>query len=283
MHPIAAASFTRILQHGLRTLLFLVPFRERHRGQAVRFRERYRGQANIPSDGDQCHFAQTFPLARRDCPAGSFDWLEADPRPGVEVDIRNLTLGDDPRSLAQNWKQLEQAFGIARPTDRPQQQQHQQQAETNRTVAAGLRLYVCPSMIWPYCEREEVRRQISRYPPLHLSQPGFPVAQLLEGKDEEEEQPRSELKRHLREEDEYWQYSRSCFHDAVRVASPNAGIVPTQGSLMDAETFERMERLSCTAIGMWLFPAEAFGKPTDVRQIAFDMSAVKPGLFLFDV
>ena len=52
---------------------------------------------------------------------------------------------------------------------------------------------------------------------------------------------------------------------------------------MDAETFERMERLPCTAIGMWLFPAEAFGELTDVRQVAFDMSAVRPGLFLFDV
>ena len=186
-------------------MLFLVPFRERHRGQAVPFRESYRpgGEANIPSDGDQWHFAQTLPLARRDCPAGSFDWLEADPRPGVELDIRYLILGHDPRPLAQNWKQLEQAFGIARPTDQPQQQQqHQQQAETNNTVASGLRVYVCPSMIWPNYEREEVRRQISRHPPFHLPQPTFPVAQLLEGEDEEEEQPRSELKRQLREEGE---------------------------------------------------------------------------------
>ncbi len=56
-------------------------------------------------------------------------------------------------------------------------------------------------------------------------------------------------------------------------------MVPRQGSLMDAEMFERMERLPCTAIGMWLFPAEAFGEPTNVRKAVFDMSAVNPGLF----
>jgi hypothetical protein len=105
LHPAAAASFTDILQCRLRSVLF-----------AIRFRTRYRGLAEFPSrQGYQYHFAQTFPLARRDHPAGAFHWLEADPRPGVEIDIQQLPLGQDPQLLARGWKQLEQAFGITRP------------------------------------------------------------------------------------------------------------------------------------------------------------------------
>ncbi len=284
LHPIAAASFTGILQHGLRSVLFLVPFRDRHRGQGVPFwKNDSEWQTDVPSDGDHWHFAQTLPLARRDRPACSFDWLEADPRPGVEVDGRNLTLGYDPRRLAHGWKQLEQAFGITRPIDTQRRQQHEPHAATNKAVAYGPRFYVCPSILWPEYEREEVRRQIREPPPHLMPFRAFPAPQLLEGEDEEADQPRSELKRHLREEDERWQKDRSAFHEAIRVNSPDARMVPKQGSLMDAEAFERMERLPCTAIGLWLFPAEAFGEPTDVKQVVFDMSAVKPGLFLFDV
>jgi hypothetical protein len=110
LHPAAAASFTDILQCRLRSVLF-----------AIRFRTRYRGLAEFPSrQGYQYHFAQTFPLARRDHPAGAFHWLEADPRPGVEIDIQQLPLGQDPQLLARGWKQLEQAFGITRPTEQHQ-------------------------------------------------------------------------------------------------------------------------------------------------------------------
>ena len=194
LHPTAAASFARILQHELCSVLFLVPFRDCHRGIAL-FQERdHRGNFNIPSDGDQWHFAQIYPRGRRDRSAGSFDWLDADPRPGVEVDSRHMTLGYDPRCLARNWKQLEQSFGITRPADQPQQQ-HQQHEVTTKAIAAGPRFYVCPSMIWPFFEREEVRRQISRRPPPPIALPDFPISELLEGQDEEEDQPRSELKR----------------------------------------------------------------------------------------
>ena len=47
--------------------------------------------------------------------------------------------------------------------------------------------------------------------------------------------------------------------------------------------FEAMEKLPCTAIGMWLFPAEAFPPPANLQLISFNMAAVHPGLFLFQV
>ena len=46
---------------------------------------------------------------------------------------------------------------------------------------------------------------------------------------------------------------------------------------------EVMEKLPCTAIRMWLFPAEAFKEPTDLRRFCFDVRAASPGLFLFEV
>ncbi len=49
--------------------------------------------------------------------------------------------------------------------------------------------------------------------------------------------------------------------------------------------FEAMEKLPCTAIGMWLFRflAEAFPPPAIPQLISFNMAAVRPGLFLFQV
>jgi hypothetical protein len=60
-------------------------------------------------------------------------------------------------------------------------------------------------------------------------------------------------------------------------------MMPRHGSLVDAETFARMESAPSTAIGMWLFPPEAFKEPTHVVQNVFDLSTVRPGLFLFEV
>ena len=96
LHP-AAASFADILQCRLRSVLF-----------AVGFRRRYRGLGSFPQHlWHEYRFAQTFPLARRDHPAGAFRWLDADPRPGVDVDIQNMPLGDDPREIARGWRLLE--------------------------------------------------------------------------------------------------------------------------------------------------------------------------------
>ncbi|KAK4232799.1 hypothetical protein C8A03DRAFT_39567 [Achaetomium macrosporum] len=265
LHPAAAASFTDILQRRLRSVLF-----------AIRFRTCYRGLGEFPPGrGLKYHFAQTIPLARRDHPAGAFHWLEADPRPGVEIDIQQLPLGEDPRMLARDWKQLEQVFGVTRPTEH--QHQHQEQAaRDDKAQTTGPRLYVCPRIRWPKYEREELLQQ-------NRNRTATPPQEEEEQEKEEEWPWRAELARHLREEAKDWLHSRMWFHEAVRGAFPHWSI-PRHGDVLDAETFQRMERLPCLAIGMWLFPAEAFDKePTNPRRFCFDVSPVRPGLFLFEL
>ncbi|KAK3304760.1 uncharacterized protein B0T15DRAFT_252523 [Chaetomium strumarium] len=229
LHPAAAASMTDILQRRLRSVLF-----------AFRFRSCYRGQGEFPpSRAFALHFAQTIPLARRDHPAGALRWLEVDPRPGVDIDIQDLPLGEDPRLLVRGWTELEEAFGVTRP--------------------AGPRLYVCPRIRWPEYERDEDENG-----------EGAPW--------------RVELARHLREEDENWLRDRSFLHETMVHSFPEKPITPRHGDILDAETFERMERLPCLAIGMWMFPAEAFDKePTNARRLCFNVSPVRPGLLLFEL
>ncbi|ROV94742.1 hypothetical protein VMCG_08890 [Cytospora schulzeri] len=59
-------------------------------------------------------------------------------------------------------------------------------------------------------------------------------------------------------------------------------VIPRHGMIVDAETFERLERAPSTAVGMWLFQPDAFKEPTNVQRSCFDVSAVHPGLLLFD-
>ncbi len=127
-------SFTNILQHVLRSILFI-----------TRFRTCYRGLGEWPSrEGYQCHFAQTLPLDRREHPAGGFQWLETDPRPGVDIDIRQLPLGGDPRVIVRGWKRLEQAFGITRAAEQPPPPG----GRNDMTRDAGrFQLYVCPRLL----------------------------------------------------------------------------------------------------------------------------------------
>lgn len=54
-------------------------------------------------------------------------------------------------------------------------------------------------------------------------------------------------------------------------------------SQQEAETFEAMEKLPCTAVGMWLFPAEAFPPNPNPWLISYNMTALRPGLLLFQV
>ncbi|KAK3902842.1 hypothetical protein C8A05DRAFT_43825 [Staphylotrichum tortipilum] len=208
LHPRAAASFTDMLQRTLRSVLFVIGFRNRS----------YRGLGEWPShEVYQYHFAQTLPLARREHPAGAFHWLDADPRPGVDIDIRQLPLGDDPRLLVRGWKQLEMLA-------------------MEENGGGGV-------------------------------EPG----------------PRAELARHLREEAADWQHSRTWLHETDLRIFPRSIMMPKQGYVLDTETSESMERLPCTAIGLWLFPAEAFKQPTYSPRLLFDLSPARPGLFLFEV
>lgn len=53
--------------------------------------------------------------------------------------------------------------------------------------------------------------------------------------------------------------------------------------MIDAETFEMLESALSTAVGMWVFPGGAFKEPKNAQISLFDVSAFRPGLFLFEV
>jgi len=223
LHPVAAASFANMLQTKLRSVLCVVNLRDSRRG----------APEEPFSSGMRYHFCQTIPLRRGGPPMGALDWLEADPRPGVEFDLRQLSLGHDPRALARCWERLEKAFGLG-------------------AWAKGddFRLYICPTIHW--------------------SQPSrFPVYQAPNGS-------RAELAGYLDDEAHDWLRKR-------RFAEKLVGKIPRHGTLVDAETFERWERTPTTAVGMWLFPPEAFKEPKKVEKNLFDVSAVRPGLLLIEV
>ena len=126
LHPVAAASFTDILRNKLHSLLYVVGFRNSTRALG-----------EFPAPECRFHFAQTFPLRQRGHPTGAFHWLIADPRPGVESDLRQLPLDADPRDISRRWRQLELAFGIT-----------QTQRVTNENDLYRFRFYICPSQFW---------------------------------------------------------------------------------------------------------------------------------------
>ncbi|KAK3898865.1 hypothetical protein C8A05DRAFT_37539 [Staphylotrichum tortipilum] len=234
LHPTARASFADIIQRRLRSLLLMVDFRTNMRGI---------GQTH-PSI---CyHFAQTFPLRPRGAKgARRVDWLETDPRLGVEHDLANLPLLNDPNTMAAAWRVLETKFGVTRPT---------YLNNTNKT----FQLYICPSLSWP-------RTGLSRLPP---PRPPTPPAG-----------SREELELHLREEEGDWRYLRQFHWDSLLRFLPGATRVRRHGVLVDAATFERMERACSTAVGMWVFPAEAFENTAkNGGKTVFDVRAVRPGL-----
>lgn len=47
--------------------------------------------------------------------------------------------------------------------------------------------------------------------------------------------------------------------------------------------FEAMEKLPCTAVGMWPFPAETFPPNPNPWLISDNTATVRPGLFLLRV
>jgi hypothetical protein len=229
LHPAAAASFADILRTRLRSVLCV-----------VNFRSFMRGIGEPPPGGCPYHFAQTFPLCRRDNPAGAFSWLETDPRLGVELDLRILPFTTDPRPCARYWAKLERAFGIG-----------------ERAKDEGFCFYICSSINWPGHQYQMLGQEGSR----------------------------EELTQHLRCEEADWLFIRQHIWDITRRIMPGSRLFPRHGPFVDAETFEMMEKAPSTAIGMWLFPAEAFTEPNRLYlpKCVFDMSAARPGLFLFEV
>ena len=91
---------------------------------------------------------------------------------------------------------------------------------------------------------------------------------------------RDELAQHLEYEAEDWVRAR------WYPASVTGGTYPFPKYCCDqpqeAEVFGAMEKLPCTAVGMWLFPADAFPQPFNPRLNAFNMgAAARPEVFLF--
>ncbi|KAK4240431.1 hypothetical protein C8A03DRAFT_42048 [Achaetomium macrosporum] len=84
---------------------------------------------------------------------------------------------------------------------------------------------------------------------------------------------REHLADYLRREEEMWLESRGTS-------------ISRHGSLVDAETFCRMESVPRTAIGMWICPLEAFRScksPNGAWGRVYDLSRHRPGLLLFEV
>lgn len=195
------------------------------------------------------HFAHTFPLRRRGHGTGSFQWFDTDPRPGVELDLRQLPLEDDIRPLPQIWERLEHAFGITE-----EQRAARDDNNSNNNGGGGFRFYICPTINWPSW------------------------SQRFHHPSTAEEGSREELAEYLRYEADDWLSQRK----SIAKSTPGY-IIPKHGLMIDAETSDMMEKAPSLAIGMWLFPPEVFQQPTVPRRSCFDVSAVRPGLFLFEV
>jgi hypothetical protein len=245
LHPTAAASFGDILRCKLRSLFFVIGFRCRTRGMGLSLAKNWR-----------FHFAQTFPLRRRGHAASGFHWFEADPRPGLELDLFQLPLSDDPREISQGWRRLESAFGIT---------QEQRTARENHDD--GFRFYICPTHDWP--------------PSMIMRRADGTAIDLGVKKEEGEEWTRDDLAHHLKDEAENWATTR----EKLTSMSGGPGMFPKYAytSPEATETLELMERLPCTAVGMWLFPPDAFKEFATLSMFSFNVTGIRPGLFLFDV
>lgn len=244
LHTAAAESFADILRHRLRSLLCV-----------VHFRNPTRGMGDFPLARWCTHFAQTFPLRPRGLSTSPFHWLQADPRPGVELDLRQLAVTDDPEGILQGWRHLEQSFGLT-----PSQQ------AARESDPRAFRLYICPSQKWPGWALQYAD--------------GTPRADAAPRR-AEEVWSRDELAQHLEQEAEHWVSQR--WYPTRNFG----GIYPmpkySAASQEEADMFEAMEKLPCTAVGMWLFLAKDFPEPVNPQLGLFDISAVRPGLLLFEV
>lgn len=238
LHPVAAASFSEILRSRLRSALWTMRFR----GD---------GRSRNDVERERCHFAHTYPLERRGTPTGAFLWLESDPRPGLDFDLRQVALRYDIPPLREAWKKLEQAFGIE-----------------NRSPDGRFHVYVCPSVKW-LLPRPQVPPRDEEVPSGNL---------------------RMDLALHLRRESEDWDRARRSHDSFMRRLEAAFGPcppTPRHGTVVSAETFEMLERTPCMAIALWLFPIEEFkpcSRPYRDTAPRVDLSVNSPpGLFLFEV
>ncbi|KAK3309865.1 uncharacterized protein B0T15DRAFT_375087, partial [Chaetomium strumarium] len=193
-------------------------------------------------DGDKSHFAQTMPLHANQrwdrFGTGNIRWLETDPRWGVEHDLGAVSFRRNPLTCLWSWEDMERAFGIA-----------------ERVPDDKFRFYLCPYIHWPAPQ--------SYYDAVHDKSTVLPPRQnnpFLKS-------PwREKLAAYLHVEQEHW------------LRRTRQEEIPRHGSLVDAETFQRMESVPSTALGMWLCSPEAFGNSDNPAGKVFDLSASRPGL-----
>ncbi|KAK3293708.1 uncharacterized protein B0H64DRAFT_327382 [Chaetomium fimeti] len=253
LHPAAATSFADILRYKLRSLLCVVDFGRSTRGMG----------APPLGGGWRSHFAQTFPLRRRGHVTGAFHWLQADPRPGVDLDLRQLPIKDDPHLMLRNWRRLEHLFGVTR----------NQQANRENNDDCGFCLYVCPTKNWSTLDMHRIGGAGMRWATRWNVQEMEAEAEAVWSRDE--------LAQYLQYEAEDWDEQR--WYLTRVFGGTHQSPKYSSDSREEAEIFEAMEQLPCTAIGMWLFPAKAFPPPTIPQLLSFNLSAVRPSLLLFEV
>ncbi|OIW30945.1 hypothetical protein CONLIGDRAFT_574104 [Coniochaeta ligniaria NRRL 30616] len=125
-----------------------------------------------------------------------------------------------------------------------------------------LRLYVCPALQWPK-------------PPRFPTPPPEPP-QTQEGW-------REALAGHLRWEEGEWAETRREWNSWLSTRTKPKD-VPRHGLVVDRGTFEMMERVPVTAVGMWVFPVKVFDRePVNARKNSYDLRDIRPGLFLFEL
>jgi hypothetical protein len=193
------------------------------------------------------HFAQTFPLRRPDLSAAAFDWLEADPRPGIEFDLRQLSIPWDMRALAGAWEKLERVFGIGK-----------------RAEGDEFRFWICPAVDWTLTVGQKSDSDSQR--PQQASTLRAELAHYL--------------RKHAKIELTNRKFSERLLKESDRA---HAGAIQMHRTMVDAETFERLQSEPRTTVGMWLFSADTLQSPDYTRLSIFEISAVRPGLLLFEV
>ncbi|KAK8035206.1 hypothetical protein PG993_010201 [Apiospora rasikravindrae] len=178
-----------------------------------------------PQLGRMAHVAETCPLLPHLDKLGrscvDFDWLEHDPRP-VQPDLEQLPFDKDPRRFYYNWRCLEDSLGVIR----------------RQTASHPFHFYVCVANQVPRFEQIDEEGKAMARSPLTKSA------------------VRQQVHRERWSEAIEWEATS---RPDVRCLG-HGQAVPDPGSLLEEGRRKQRERGATTALGMWIFPAEAFGQ-----------------------